>query len=623
QPLPPAQAQYTALDLGEYLKGSDGSPRRGIFFVRAQGWDPQHKRTTSGDDKRFILVTNLGMLVKDNADGSHDVFVMNIDSGRPAADTTVQVLGKNGLPQFKTTTDGEGHARIPSLKGMERERSPVAYVAQRGEDLSFLPFNRDDRQLNLSQFDVGGVYTDSKGDTLNAYLFSDRGLYRPGDTFHVASIIKSNDWKRALAGIPLEMTVTDPRGLTIVRRKLALSASGFETLDYTTEETSPTGEYQVNLYLRKDQHQSSLLGSTTVRVEEFLPDQLTISAHFSRERNEGWVSPEDLQARIDLKNLYGTAASDRRVTAMLSLSPAQPLFRRYKEYRFQDPLQAKHSFEQRLPDATTDDNGEALFELGLNRFEKGSYRLALTAVGYAAEGGRGVTAERTVLVSPLGFLVGFKADGNLGYIERSSRRSVHLLAIDPKLDPLAVGGLQAQLVEQRYVSVLTRQNDGTYRYQSVRKESTLSKKPLELPAKGLNYPLPTDQPGDYVLIVRDGSDTELNRIHFSVVGAANLSRTLEKNAELQIKLNKGDYAAGEQIELQIKAPYTGAGVVTIERDKVYAHQWFKTDTTSSTVSIRVPDDLEGNGYVNVSFVRALDSDEVFTSPLSYGVQPFT
>jgi uncharacterized protein YfaS (alpha-2-macroglobulin family) len=56
---------------------------------------------------------------------------------------------------------------------------------------------------------------------------------------------------------------------------------------------------------------------------------------------------------------------------------------------------------------------------------------------------------------------------------------------------------------------------------------------------------------------------------------------------------------------------------------VYAHQWFKTDQTSTLQRIRVPADFDGTGYVNVSFVRALDSREIYASPLSYGVTPIT
>ena len=38
--------------------------------------------------------------------------------------------------------------------------------------------------------------------------------------------------------------------------------------------------------------------------------------------------------------------------------------------------------------------------------------------------------------------------------------------------------------------------------------------------------------------------------------------------------------------------------------------------------IRLPKDFEGNGYVNVQFIRDPGSDEIFMSPLSFGVVPF-
>ena len=75
--------------------------------------------------------------------------------------------------------------------------------------------------------------------------------------------------------------------------------------------------------------------------------------------------------------------------------------------------------------------------------------------------------------------------------------------------------------------------------------------------------------------------------------------------------------------MSITAPYGGSGLITIERDRVYTQQWFHADSASSVQHIRVPEDFEGSGYVNVAFVRALDSKEIFVSPLSYGVVPFT
>jgi uncharacterized protein YfaS (alpha-2-macroglobulin family) len=67
----------------------------------------------------------------------------------------------------------------------------------------------------------------------------------------------------------------------------------------------------------------------------------------------------------------------------------------------------------------------------------------------------------------------------------------------------------------------------------------------------------------------------------------------------------------------------GAGLITIEREKVFQHQWFKTSTTSSVQRIQLPRDFEGNGYVSVQFVRDPSSDEIFLSPLSYGTAAFS
>ena len=75
--------------------------------------------------------------------------------------------------------------------------------------------------------------------------------------------------------------------------------------------------------------------------------------------------------------------------------------------------------------------------------------------------------------------------------------------------------------------------------------------------------------------------------------------------------------------MNIKAPYVGAGLITIETDKVHSHKWFHTTAESTIESIRVPENLEGNAYVNVSFLRSVQSKEIFTSPLSYAVAPFT
>lgn len=198
-----------------------------------------------------------------------------------------------------------------------------------------------------------------------------------------------------------------------------------------------------------------------------------------------------------------------------------------------------------------------------------------------------------------------------------------MIAIDPRARKTAVRGLRLQLVERTWVSVLTRQANNTYKYESRRKEVAVREGPLAIPAAGLPLALATARPGSFAYVIRDAQGLEINRIEYTVAGHANVTRSLERNAELQLALDRKDYGPGEEIEISIRAPYAGAGLITVERERVYAHQWFKSATLGTVQRIRIPRDFEGNGYVAVHYVRDPASDEIFMSPLSYGVVPFT
>ena len=576
-------------------------------------------------DRRLILVTDLGLLIKDNADGTHDVFVQSIKTGEPVGGAQVDVLGKNGISVASAETDNSGRATLPSLNDFTREKQPVAYVVRRDEDVSFLPFGREDRELNFSRFDTSGV-TGLAANDLTAFVFTDRGIYRPGDEAKLGLIIKQRDWQGKLDGVPLRLDVVDPRGTVVQSRLLKLNASGFLEATFPTRETSPTGKYQVNCYLVKGADDETLLGSATLRVAEFLPDRMKIKATLSVSSAEGWVNGTGLKGLVSLENLYGAPSMGHRVGGKVTLNPSQFGFDRYPDYTFTDPYLnpdvPRKSHEEDLPDQTSSDAGETTFDLGMANLEPSAYRLSFLAEGFEKEGGRSVTAGAEVLVSPRAWLVGVKPDGDFSYVNAGSKRSAQFLAVDPQLKPIAVDHLKLKLAERRYVSVLVQKPNGNYGYESVLKEIPVSEGEVAIPEVGFAWPLKTAKPGDFAARLYDDHGDLVADVRYSVAGTGNLSRSLEKNAELTAKLSKPEYLPGEEIEVEITAPYTGAGLLTIERDKVYAHAWFQAKTTSTIQKITLPKDFEGNGYLNVAFVRALDSKEIYMSPLSYAVLPF-
>ena len=95
-------------------------------------------------------------------------------------------------------------------------------------------------------------------------------------------------------------------------------------------------------------------------MKEFLPDRLKLDVSLSKTSGpagHGWVGPDELSGSSDvLKNLYGTAASDRLVKAHLRLNPHAFAFKEFPDYTFYD----------RLHDARADWEGETI-ELGDGR----------------------------------------------------------------------------------------------------------------------------------------------------------------------------------------------------------------------------------------------------------------
>ncbi len=621
--------RYGAIDLGKYLHGTNGS--RGLFHIRLIKLNEKGNETGT-QDERLVLVTDLGLLVKKNADRSRDVFVQSVANGGPVSGVRIEVLGKNGIVVLAATTDATGRVTFPDLDDFRKEKEPVAFVAKLGSDLSFIPYDVRDRGLNFSRFDTNGIESSGGKNALSAYLFSERGIYRPGDEMNLGFIVKSENWSKKTAGVPVEAAIKDARGMNVYRERMELDAQGFGSFHFQTLDTAPTGVYSAELYLiEKDDGKNekrTLLGSTPVKVEEFIPDTMKIAARLVRAGKPqdaalGWVNPVDLHAIVNLGNLYGTPAVDHKVTASYTLTPAFPKVPQFKAYRFFDPKLSEKSYTERLDEKKTNEQGESEFDLDLSRFEAGTYRMSFDAEGLALEGGRSVGVRTSVIVSPLEHILGYKSTSNLDYLKLSSKAEAHILALGADLKPTAVMGSKIVLQEMRTLSVLARDNDGAFRYQSVRKAIPISENDFTLGKGGAIYGLKTDAAGTFAVIVKDAAAKEILKFEYTVIGQSNVLKKLERNAELQIKLGKTDYDAGEEIEMQITAPYTGAGLITIEREKVHAVKWFKTNSTNSIQRIRVPASLEGSAYVQVTFVRDLASTEIFTSPLSYGVVPFS
>ncbi|MDE5616012.1 MAG: hypothetical protein K2I81_04245, partial [Alphaproteobacteria bacterium] len=556
-------------------------------------------------------------------------------SGTPAADAEIYVLVRNGNSVWAGRTDENGRAEIPNLPWSEykNEKAPVAIVARIDNDVSFIPYdNAYDRRVEYSKFDIDGTYA-SATTALNAFLFTDRGIYRPGETAIIGGIVKNKSFK-PIPGIPVKLEMRDARGRITFEKTFSLSADGMFDIKYEIPSNAPVGEYNIQLYsLNSKNKVQDMLGYSAFRVEEFTPDTMKISATVPGADDTGWLSPDNLTATIALHNMFGTPASDRRISARLVLTPTTFEFKEFPGYKFTDNFisgtglasgGAAKAISREFDDIYTDAEGNADIDISMAQSisDNTTYAMTLIVRGFEAGTGQSVQTALNSRISNAKYLIGWHANSDIKYIKRNAARAVNLIAIDHTATPTTVSDMTMRLIRRENLTSLIKDGSGYYKYQTVTRDKIVAEDNITITDRGVPVNLDTTTPGNYHLQIINAAGNIMANIEYFVAGDENTALESDTNAELQIKLNAASYAPGDKIEVSITAPYTGYGLITIERDKVYAYKWFKTNSTNSVQNITVPAGFEGTGYVNVSFVRDINSRDIFTTPYTYAVAPF-
>ncbi len=631
----------------------------GLVYLKLEGIKDGRVVTSTG---RMLMFSNMALVLKEQADRTTQVYVGSLQNAKALEGILIQVLGRNGHTVAEARTQADGKALLPDLSHLTRENEPVAVVARQkiwnDEDILWMSLTDYKRNVNLSRFsDIEGKQ--SSINALNAFVFSERGLFRPGETMNFGVLLRANDWKLLPPNMPLKATLRDPSWRKVWQKPFTAGES-IHSLSWDIPESAMTGHYELLISTPTDSLNTDdsglVLGTARVLVSSFIPDTLKLSTSLvdtgdgttQDVSTKGWLVTSDkvgsTALSVRLRTLFGQAAVDRRVTAYMELRPAYLSFAGYEDYTFQDTspffTQSQDPIERELEESTTNAKGEALLPLDFTQWRFGTLQCNITTEGYEPGGGRSVSQSKRFLLSPLPYMLGYKTGqgaDNIDFIIKNSVAQLQFQAVDSQLKPFNPGSLVFSVTRQNTVNSLVTDERGLYSYDTTIVETKFSEKQHSLSAEGvLKWDMPTQEVGDYLLTVQLSEQaskdaglkagTVLARVHYSIVGNDDLRPALKQaeylpKAKLRLKSDKRNYTGGDVAQLMVTTPYEGVALISLERDSVVAHKWVQLPVGNSMQELPIPQDFTGRGYIQVLMGRAPQSENIFIQPQSVAMIP--
>ena len=272
-------------------------------------------------DSRFISLSDLGMIAREGQDKVF-VFVNSIKSAGSVNGVNISLYAANNQLIGSGATNSDGVAEIPYNKKEFSGFKPAMIIAKTDDDFNYLPFSNT--RINTSRFDVGGKRNNSSG--LDAFIYAERDIYRPGEKENFAVVIRDRQWKSP-GDIPVKMKFLMPNGkeLKAFRKNLNEEGSVEGNIDIST--SAITGGYTLEVYTSND----VLLAAKNFSVEEFVPDRIKVNAKLSKETLK---VGESVILSINATNFFGPPAANRNYESDIQVRQKYFSPEKFADYNF-------------------------------------------------------------------------------------------------------------------------------------------------------------------------------------------------------------------------------------------------------------------------------------------------
>ncbi len=303
---------------------------------------------------QWFIVSDLGLTAYSGHDGI-DVFIHSLASAEPRGSVEVRLIARNNEVLAAKSTDNNGFVHFEAgLTRGEGGLAPAAIVVADKADYAFLSLKSP--AFDLSDRGVAGRQVPAG---LDAFVYTERGVYRSGETVHVTALLR--DARGFAAASPLTLVVERPDGVEYRRALLADQGLGGHSWSVPIVSSASTGTWRVQAYTDPKRPP---VGEASFLVEDYVADRIEFDLTSAAK-----VIPRNAPAQLSVDGhfLYGAPASnlDLQGTVTIAAAKERPGFAGYAFGLADDEVTAARQDIEDLP--STDAAGKASFPVKLDK----------------------------------------------------------------------------------------------------------------------------------------------------------------------------------------------------------------------------------------------------------------
>ncbi|MCC5944532.1 MAG: alpha-2-macroglobulin family protein [Bernardetiaceae bacterium] len=587
-----------AINMKDLMQYDDKS-FEGIYLLRALSDDDRWV-----SDAAIISVSDMGFIVK-QTDEEVLVFVNTIESAKPIADAKVKLISGNNQEILETKTDQAGIAHFKNIDKQAPGFNISMLTAERNGEFSYMYFNHN--PVNISDFSTEGKREKAGG--LQAFLYGERTLYRPGETLNFKAIVRNAQWK-PIGRVPMQLHLILPNGKPIFSRKATLNDQGTIEDDFTLSEAAVTGAYTLQIKTAT----GVLLNTMNINVEEFVPNRIKVINQVDKDT---YKEGDKVFFGAQALNLFGPPAADRNyeVEMMLSYKNFSPQAKNktFKTYNFdiERGSDAPRYFENVFKEGKTSAEGriKESFEIPKEYKNTGLLQGNIYATVFD-ETGRPVSKSSSFDVATQPVFIGIQSPESY-WVSTNQPVKMPLVALSPD-GTLKNSEVRLELVRLEWQTVLE-SNYGNYAYVSRKKENLEESKTINVNGTNTSYTFVPKISGEYEVraYLPNANAYVVSKIYAYGWGSSSASSfAVNKEGKIDIQPDKDKYSVGETAKLLFKTPFAGRMLVTLERNRIFKHFYVDVKDKSASVSLDIPADYLPNVYVSATLIKPIASQKI-------------